>query len=362
MDPTVTTSGKRRIQFIDLAKGVCIIMVVLFHAGILTPGTPLLSNLRMPLYFFLSGLFFKTYGSTANFVVKKVNKIIVPLIFFYVVAELVCCVRLVTIHDYGWQGLFEHITKFDLSCNIPLWFLMCLFVTNLIFCLLRRLLKNEIAFSFAVVACALLGVYYGEQGVSGIGWSATALTSLPFFYFGYMSNRTQWLYPNKYDKYNLWVGLALIAAASAIVYFSSNAHISMRENRFIGSALAAYVTSILVVAGTLMLCKRIGSIPGVSYIGRYSIVVLGTHMIVLPLILLVLNNCDVWGTPRLWISGLGTLLVCSALIPLCVKYLPRFTAQKDIFGEHTVAAIKKLRFAVRPLTMLQGLLHKHPSR
>jgi fucose 4-O-acetylase-like acetyltransferase len=362
MDSTVTLSGKRRIQFIDLAKGVCIILVVLFHAKVLTPQTPLLSNLRMPLYFFLSGLFFKTYGSTANFVVKKVNKILVPFVFFYIIAEIVCVLRLVTVHSYNWTGVQEHLLRFDLTCNIPLWFLLCLFITNLIFCVLRRLLKNEVAFSFAVVVCALIGVALGEDGVSGFAWSATALTALPFFYFGYMSNRISWLYPNKCDKYNLLIAVAVIGIAFAINYYSANAHISMRENRFVGSALASYVSSALIVAGVLMLCKVVRHIPWVSYVGRYSIVVLGTHMIVLPLILLILKSYDMPMMTRCWISGLVTLAVCSALIPLCIKYLPHFTAQKDIFGEHTVAAIKKLRLSVRPQAMLRGLLHRHPSR
>lgn len=362
MDSSVTSCGKRRIQFIDLAKGVCIILVVFFHAGVITPSTPLLSNLRMPLYFVLSGLFFKTYGSTANFTVKKLNKILVPLVFFYVIGEVFCSLRLVFVHDYTWAGVLEHICRLNLSCNVPLWFLICLFVTNVIFCVLRRAFKNDMVFSTAVMACALLGVYYGEHGVSGFAWSATALTSLPFFYLGYMSNRTSWLYPNKYDRYSLLIGAALIAAAAVIVYYSDNAHISMRENRFIGSALASYVTSILVVSGVLMVCKAIGNLPWVSYVGRYSIVVLGSHMIVMPLVQLLLINNGVVGMPRRLLASVGTLIVCSALIPLCVKYVPYFTAQKDIFGEHTVAAIKKLRFALRPLTILQGLLHRHPSR
>ncbi len=53
---------KTRIEFIDLAKGVCILLVVIVHV-IPELDTPLefLACLRMPLYFCLSGLFFKDY-------------------------------------------------------------------------------------------------------------------------------------------------------------------------------------------------------------------------------------------------------------------------------------------------------------
>lgn len=52
---------KQRIDFIDLAKGVCILLVVLGHIGI-PISLPGMNSMRMPLYFILSGLFFKDYG------------------------------------------------------------------------------------------------------------------------------------------------------------------------------------------------------------------------------------------------------------------------------------------------------------
>lgn len=63
--------SKNRIEFIDLAKGICIILVVMYHCGLggLIPGDKLL---RMPLYFVLSGLFFKDYGK-ASLVKKRTN-------------------------------------------------------------------------------------------------------------------------------------------------------------------------------------------------------------------------------------------------------------------------------------------------
>lgn len=53
---------KQRIEYIDLMKGVCITLVVMFHSGITFHDNlidPMLRVFRMPLYFFLSGLFFQ---------------------------------------------------------------------------------------------------------------------------------------------------------------------------------------------------------------------------------------------------------------------------------------------------------------
>ena len=60
---------KERIEYIDLAKGICILLVVLDHiAGYRYfsdgnyPMNDIFEQTRMPLYFILSGLFFKDYG------------------------------------------------------------------------------------------------------------------------------------------------------------------------------------------------------------------------------------------------------------------------------------------------------------
>ena len=57
---------QKRMEFLDLAKGICIILVVAFHMTkfyhLDMPAANFFKSFRLPLYFFLSGLFFKTYS------------------------------------------------------------------------------------------------------------------------------------------------------------------------------------------------------------------------------------------------------------------------------------------------------------
>ena len=75
--------AKMRIEYIDLAKGICILLVVWLHitdsvkfAGLGETDivTKYCLAFLMPLYFFLSGMFFKTDGHGWNFILKKINK------------------------------------------------------------------------------------------------------------------------------------------------------------------------------------------------------------------------------------------------------------------------------------------------
>lgn len=58
-----TIESKGRIEFIDLAKGICILLVVMIHVGV-PEYIPGLYAAKVPIFFLLSGLFF----------LKKVNR------------------------------------------------------------------------------------------------------------------------------------------------------------------------------------------------------------------------------------------------------------------------------------------------
>ena len=73
---------KQRIEYIDIAKGICIILVVYAHIDTTILDYKIgifFDSFRMPLYFFLSGLFFKQYSGIFEFTIKKINNLIVPL-------------------------------------------------------------------------------------------------------------------------------------------------------------------------------------------------------------------------------------------------------------------------------------------
>lgn len=325
---------KPRIEFIDLAKGVCIILVVLFHAQILTPSTPLLGALRMPLYFFLSGLFFKSYGGIINLSVKKLNKIIIPFFFFYLVGEVafVCIIHgfgepiSQTYHHNPFLPLWEGAPH-----NYPIWFLVCLFWSNVTFAFLCNTFRKTPFLLTAVALLAICGIVMSNCGIEGPMWTGAMLTSLPFFCMGYFARRGPWLYGNWHPRLSLPIGIALILLALGFSYLSDNSYLSLAHNQVVGNAAMAYITSALVVPGVLLLCKGIGKLPVVSYLGRYSIIVLGLHMVLMSPIRVALRSSD----PMLCnvVSGISALLLCLIAIPVCIRLVPRFTAQKPLFPE-----------------------------
>ena len=163
----------QRIQFIDLAKGLCITLVVLYHINTridlnLTIFS-YLSTFRMPLYFLLSGLFFKEYENFFCFLKRKTNKLLIPFLFFYLITSFLMPnilyqfgFTVAKTESLGISGLWAFLTKEQFS-NGPIWFLWCLFELNILFYCIFLLSKQFGKYFVGILV--LLSILLGGAGM-----------------------------------------------------------------------------------------------------------------------------------------------------------------------------------------------------
>jgi polysaccharide biosynthesis protein PslL len=151
-----TSTAKRpRIAHIDIAKGISIVLVVVVHSNIkfYLPGlVEFLFFVRLPLFFFLSGIFFSALITPGRFVIKKFEALLKP---YFIVLLLVMAID--TLFDnphnhWGLGGIFYG--NFDTIKWPPMWFLTHLFA---VFCL-AYLLFRVVRFGqlHAALQCAVL--------------------------------------------------------------------------------------------------------------------------------------------------------------------------------------------------------------
>lgn len=317
-----------RIDFIDLAKGVCIILVVMGHCG--TPiGFPGFEIVRMPLYFILSGLFFKDYGGGYNFFIRKSNKILFPFIFFYLLGyavfysiKIFAPELLVT----GARGILDVFTNRQFF-NGPIWFLLCLFWCNIIFCQITLHIKKELWQIALVVVLGFTGYFLGHKEIFIPMFLDVALTALPFFAFGFYLKKSKILYPNKFDKYNILFALFFWIIAFTLTR-TTHFRLSLHYNGLEG--WSTYLISITSVLAILFLCKAIKRVPFVTYCGRYSIVLLCVHHMIYRPLMVLLPKTGIELLSDRWSIAIITLLLSVLCIPVCKKFIPWFVAQKDL--------------------------------
>ena len=196
----------RRIDFVDLTKGVCIILVVIAHVGGAfeqLDTNSMLSCFRMPLYFFISGVFFKSYEGLFGFILRKINKLIIPFLFFYLSAFLMKYIVWkiapgVFQLPVSWNELLVVFHGHDLiKFNPPIWFLLALFNCNILFYLIHFLREKHLPIMFAVtllIGCT--GFYLGKLQIELPLYIDVSMTALPFYVAGFWIRRYNFfLYP-----------------------------------------------------------------------------------------------------------------------------------------------------------------------
>lgn len=105
---------ERNLSF-DIAKGIAIFLMVIGHTSIPKIVSTWIYSFHMPLFFFVSGVFFnlKKYSEWRVFFITKSKTLLIPYILYLLVSEF-----LKLICNIG---------------NITLWFLPVLFVTEILF-------------------------------------------------------------------------------------------------------------------------------------------------------------------------------------------------------------------------------------
>ena len=144
-----TPTHLMRIQYIDIAKCLCIFLIVLWHYStgldINFWGSPYLIIFELPMFYFISGLFFKPQDSCSEFIKKKANSILIPFAFFYL--SVTFFLANISLIKHGGIGAFQldllwAFLEEKPMWNIPLWFLWSLFVVNVYFYLICALAQQ----------------------------------------------------------------------------------------------------------------------------------------------------------------------------------------------------------------------------
>lgn len=187
---SVKLPTQKRIDSIDLFKGIAILGIVWKHT--FHPQWCDLIHISA-LFFILSGIFFKD-EPFIPFLKKKIRTILIPFLFFYILSYLARIAfyfrHFRTLHGFAWDSLLEIFsisnTPDYLTVNIPLWFLVCLFVMQIIFwCLNRVIPRNKYRSCWFLVILAALYAGYGtiESWHSPFMFNV-AIECLPYFIAG----------------------------------------------------------------------------------------------------------------------------------------------------------------------------------
>jgi len=138
---------KPRLDYIDVAKGILIILVVLGHSSF--PFSKYIYWFHMPSFFIISGFFIKpyqTYVLLFQNIKTLLKKLFIPYILYMTFFFLIS--RWWLFRDCNWSGIFERITPLliggrEISGQYAIfWFISTLFIAKVIVYVLNYFVKD----------------------------------------------------------------------------------------------------------------------------------------------------------------------------------------------------------------------------
>lgn len=178
---------KERIPWLDYVRFFSIFLVILFHTP---PQTPILDgkiiiNLRIPLFFCISGYLFNIgkYSKFWQFFSHRGKQILVPYVTFFIVFYVMWLLignKLGDAHVEWWQPFIDFVKGEPHTVLGTFWYLSCLFVMQVLYYFLQRLLPSQwlfpasIILSVAAINCPIENYWHV--------WNA--MVYMPFYAFG----------------------------------------------------------------------------------------------------------------------------------------------------------------------------------
>lgn len=272
-----------RIEWIDNAKGMGILFVMLGHCYLDTKYTFWFISFHMALFFFLSGYTFKIKEKYLTFLKKKARTLLIPYLFFVVVTML-CNGVLAIIHGNTYDVI--SILKSYLVQNryTLLWFLTCLFLADQCMFLLGKLYvkwrkKCEYWLIAGMIELVLFYLYQMMVGIN-LPWNADlVLIGLAFMNFG------KYLYEIKFmgkitgNPLVLGGGLLLLCVILSGYNYFYYGKVDWYSNvygnvvLYLFSAFSGVIATILIMYG--LKCDKLAEL------GKNSMMFYGLHRLII---------------------------------------------------------------------------------
>ena len=292
---TLKTTKTNRIEWIDIAKGITILLVIIGHS-VSDIERAIIFSFHMPLFFILSSVTARVSTNSDEFLKntgKAFRHLVLTALAIYFLREIVLAVMdciqnsssfLDTIIYRGSisintlvysSGAMGEVNGASIwALGIP-WFLIALFFGRTLFDYLHMRLSKK-AFCSVIVLCSILGVILGY--VQWLPFSFDiALAIQPFFLFGLWLKRFVW---EKRAIPTLLISLMVWGLLFTVTWLYSGSHLELAPRNYTLFPLCF----VCAIAGTMSISSLSWFISKVNYvnepikyIGKHSLILLWIH-------------------------------------------------------------------------------------
>lgn len=266
-----------RIEWIDICKGIGIILVVIGHTGIgqISPAIyDYIYSFHMPLFYFLSGLTFKNdkYNSLATFLKRRFWTLILPFLILNLIVYIY--ISLSKVHYIPSQSFSNLIT----GC-LALYFLRVLLITEVWHFIIWKINKKtpiRILFTFLLVIIIdqLRGLNHEELGLTSNDSISYLLPSMPIIYYT-IGNSCKFLLKSFYQKFRYSILSLLLSIGLSILILNYGVSGYFRIIPATLGITSCIIISIIISQLSLSQMKSF-----FLFVGKNTIIIVAFHQII----------------------------------------------------------------------------------
>lgn len=338
----------KRFDFLDVAKGIGILFVVVAHINYTPSLLTIIYSFHMPLFFFLSGMTFDSsrYANFFAFIKRKFQTLVCPYVLFYVLSFLYrfCVDILAYAQDIDLWKFYSYLLQMFLSQgsgnlpNAPLWFVPCLIVVELVYFWISKLKK------WLTISISILLTGFGwilESDILSfenklLPWSIdSALFAIGFFALGNLLFKNICKVSEKIKSSNMkeikCLTAFLLASIILIPLALYNGKISL-GSKVLSNGFILYLTGLLGVCGILELSVLFEKNSFLKFCGRNSFQIMAVHYLIRDFIILICSFC---GIPLYDKTNLiETILPIIINVCLCMVFVVLYNKVKSSLSKH----------------------------
>lgn len=315
----------KRIDWLDIAKGIGIILVILGHAIFPKRIVVWIYTFHMPLFFYLSGVTFnlEKYNKFSKLIKSKVKSLLVPYILLSILYLLF----------YIFQN---YVFKYDVSIlkaalgiifqirhsdyTIGLWFFPCLFVTEILFYILLKICgKSKIKLFIEILISFVIGYIYCRYVDVKLPWAVDASFIAVFFMgLGYIMKDML----NKID-YRYMAFIIINVLFGNLNYKTMWYRCDMYYNWY-GNGLFYILSAVSGIIFIISVSKLINKAAVLQAIGKNSLYYYGVHKIILDIIAYLISKYYLYNDTLLSGLCIGTVslgITIIILYPMQYKFM-----------------------------------------
>lgn len=269
----------KRLSFLDIAKGFSIILVILGH--IITNENNIirtwLYSFHMPIFFIISGLLlnFTTSKSTLKqFTSKKATSLLLPYLSLAIINYFYLMAIAWKEHYFTTQLAINYIVYIIRLCGrSAIWFLPCIFISELLFKIIDENISTPFFKAIIILAIFVIPFFVTAEPDTLLLALLRSCSAIGFIAIG------KNLF-NIINKINLSIfQIALIFLVNIILtYLNGPVDLfSLKFNNPFFYTANSIIGSLLII----FISKKLNKNNIVEYYGKNSLVIMGSHIILI---------------------------------------------------------------------------------